>query len=418
MHPKELQQIHDHVKEFAKQQGITEEEAERQLTEETLRGASDDFANVKENRVARAYLNQLQRMEDGQHLFGVLDRNSSEYKNSLINAQYVTPNKDLYNRVNRDSKNYATTTADYVLNAAIREGKTYYRQAGKEAVSQIYGHARAEANRYRDLERYHSEQESKQDQSLARKYSRQANSLTSAMAENYTSGTGLFSLKELYTNKDPLAKAMFENIAQSGYATGVGASLRAARNYSAKIPEEANANSKLPPVGEITDYKLIKVDFNQSLIKGSSESKLVNNLKSDTHYELSNGTKFKTNDYGHVEEISYSPVDMKMPRDKRQTLVGKEGLPTDVGGHIQACAHGGTCDRYNLFPQDANFNNSAYKKYFENIVSKALKEGKSVEVNTKFIRNDPSSARPDKLEIQFSVDGVKQSKIKFDNKGN
>ena len=184
------------------------------------------------------------------------------------------------------------------------------------------------------------------------------------------------------------------------------------------IPKEANANSKLPPAGEITDYKLIKVDFNQSLIKGSSESKLVNDLKSDTHYELSNGTKFKTNDYGHVEEISYSPVDMKMPRDKRQTLVGKEGLPTDVGGHIQACAHGGTCDRYNLFPQDANFNNSAYKKYFENIVSKALKEGKSVEVNTKFIRNDPSSARPDKLEIQFSVDGVKQSKIKFDNKGN
>jgi len=280
LHPKELQQIHDHVKEFAKQQGITEEEAERQLTEETLRGASDDFANVKENQVARAYLNQLQRMEDGQHLFGVLDRNSSEYKNSLINAQYVTPNKDLYNRVNRDSKNYATTTADYVLNAAIREGKRNYQQAGKETVSQVYGHARAEANRYRELERYHSEQESKQDQSLARKYSRQANSLTSAMAENYTSGTGVFSLKELYANKDPLAKTMLENIAESGYATGVGASLRAAghtqvtpaqvkesastalkpvidsaKNYSAKIPEEANANSKLPPVGKTKGYE-------------------------------------------------------------------------------------------------------------------------------------------------------------------
>ena len=280
LHPKELQQIHDHVKEFAKQQGITEEEAERQLTEETLRGASDDFANVKENQVARAYLNQLQRMEDGQHLFGVLDRNSSEYKNSLINAQYVTPNKDLYNRVNRDSKNYATTTADYVLNAAIREGKRNYQQAGKETVSQVYGHARAEANRYRELERYHSEQESKQDQSLARKYSRQANSLTSAMAENYTSGTGVFSLKELYANKDPLAKTMLENIAESGYATGVGASLRAAghtqvtpaqvkesastalkpvidsaKNYSAKIPEEANANSKLPLVGETKGYE-------------------------------------------------------------------------------------------------------------------------------------------------------------------
>ena len=300
LHPTELQQIHDHVKEFAKQQGITEEEAERQLTEETLRGASDDFANVKENQVARAYLNQLQRMEDGQHLFGVLDRNSSEYKNSLINAQYVTPNKDLYNRVNRDNKNYATTTADYVLNAAIREGKTYYRQAGKEAVSQIYGHARAEANRYRELERYHSEQESDQDQSLARKYSRQANSLTSAMAENYTSGTGLFSLKELYANKDPLAKAMFESITESGYATGVGASLRAAghmrvtpaqvkesastavkpvidsaKNYSAKIPEEANANSKLPPAGETKGYDLKSFNYE------AHNAKVYQDLKTD-----------------------------------------------------------------------------------------------------------------------------------------
>ena len=283
LHPTELQQIHDHVKEFAKQQGITEEEAERQLTEETLRGVSDDFANVKENQVARAYLNQLQRMEDGQHLFGVLDRNSSEYKNSLINAQYVTPNKDLYNRVNRDSKNsennYGTTTADYVLRAAIWESKRNYQQAGKETVSQVYGHAREEANRYRDLEWYHSGQGSKQDQVLALKYLSQANSLTSAMAWNYTSGTALFSLKELYANKDPLAKTMLENIAQGGYA-GVGASLRAAghmrvtpaqvkesastavkpvidsaKNYSAKIPEEANANSKLPPVGETKGYE-------------------------------------------------------------------------------------------------------------------------------------------------------------------
>ena len=40
LHPKELQQIHDHVKEFAKQQGITEEEAKRQLTEETAAGSA------------------------------------------------------------------------------------------------------------------------------------------------------------------------------------------------------------------------------------------------------------------------------------------------------------------------------------------------------------------------------------------
>ena len=99
-------------------------------------------------------------------------------------------------------------------------------------------------------------------------------------------------------------------------------------------------------------------------------------------------------------------MDMKMPRDKRQTQVGKEGLPTDVGGHIQACAHGGTCDRYNLFPQDANFNNSAYKKYFENIVNKALKEGKSVDnVTIKFERSVPSNKQAG-TRLLYSNDGL------------
>ena len=54
---------------------------------------------------------------------------------------------------------------------------------------------------------------------------------------------------------------MLESIAESGYATGVGASLRAARNYSAKIPKEANANSKLPPVGEIKGYDLKSFNY-------------------------------------------------------------------------------------------------------------------------------------------------------------
>ncbi|QPB41635.1 hemagglutinin repeat-containing protein [Rodentibacter haemolyticus] len=173
------------------------------------------------------------------------------------------------------------------------------------------------------------------------------------------------------------------------------------------LPKGVNSNEKLPIVGKATGYKTVKVDFNKSIIKGSDESYIVNNLEANTNYKLSNGTAFKTNNYGYVEEISYSPIDVKMPRDKRQTQVGKEGLPTDVGGHIQACSQGGTCDRYNLFPQDANFNNSAYKVYFENVVGRALKEGKIVHVNTKFTRNDPSSSRPDKLKVSFEIDGRK-----------
>lgn len=78
-----------------------------------------------------------------------------------------------------------------------------------------------------------------------------------------------------------------------------------------------------------------------------------------------------------VEDITFTPTLNKVPRDSRQTAVGKEGLSTDVGGHIQACSLGGTCDRYNLFPQDRNFNNSGYKK-FENQLRNALENGDDI----------------------------------------
>ncbi len=65
------------------------------------------------------------------------------------------------------------------------------------------------------------------------------------------------------------------------------------------------------------------------------------------------GTTFKTNADGFVDEISFKPdFDNKGVRTAQQTQVGKLGKSDDVGGHIQACAMGGTCDRYNLFPQN------------------------------------------------------------------
>lgn len=86
-------------------------------------------------------------------------------------------------------------------------------------------------------------------------------------------------------------------------------------------------------------------------------------------------------------------------RDSRQTAVGKEGLNGDVGGHIQACRLGGTCDRFNLFPQNGNFNNSAYKNW-ENKIATHLKNGDDVgPIKVNFGRKDPSNARPDSLTV-------------------
>ncbi|MGO4570238.1 DNA/RNA non-specific endonuclease [Rhizobium sp. 2YAF20] len=92
-------------------------------------------------------------------------------------------------------------------------------------------------------------------------------------------------------------------------------------------------------------------------------------------------------------------------RDSRQTVVGKEGIAGDVGGHIQACRFGGTCDRFNLFPQNANFNNGTYKSW-ENEISGALKNGDDVgAVTVTFGRSDPSNARPDTVTVEYSING-------------
>ena len=150
----------------------------------------------------------------------------------------------------------------------------------------------------------------------------------------------------------------------------------------------------------------IDIDFERSKIKGTPENDLVNNLKPNTDYSLSNGTKFSTNEHGYVDKISFKPdFDNPGKRDNRQTDVGKEGIDGDVGGHIQACVFGGTCDRYNLFPQNVKFNNSEYKKYFENVIRKAHREGKNVEnVTVEFFRNNPNSPRPDSLKVTYKID--------------
>ena len=60
----------------------------------------------------------------------------------------------------------------------------------------------------------------------------------------------------------------------------------------------------------------------------------------------------------------------------------------------------------NLFPQNGNFNNSAYKTYFENVIRKAHESGKNVEnVTVEFYRNNPSSSRPDALTVTYTING-------------
>jgi filamentous hemagglutinin len=163
---------------------------------------------------------------------------------------------------------------------------------------------------------------------------------------------------------------------------------------------------------------VVKVETAKS-VQGSHEYELLNNPAArspNTRYELDNGNTFTTNSKGMVEELTFTPTKEKVPRDSRQTAAGKEGRDSDVGGHAQGCSQGGTCDQYNLFPQDKNFNNSAYKVFYENRVREALDDpSKTVGVTTvRFVREDPGSVRPDAMRVTYIVDG-KAKTVLFKN---
>jgi filamentous hemagglutinin len=192
-------------------------------------------------------------------------------------------------------------------------------------------------------------------------------------------------------------------------------------NQSLETPDGSKPNVGGSTAEHNASYPIVKVDTSQS-VKGSPTYEILNNPNArdpNTRYELDNGDAFVTNSHGMVEELTFTPANVKVPRDSRQTAAGKEGRETDVGGHAQACSQGGTCDGYNLFPQDQNFNNSAYKVFYEHRIKEALNDpSKTVGPTTiKFRRDDPASARPDAIQLTYTVDGKAKTLI-FKNEAN
>jgi filamentous hemagglutinin len=184
------------------------------------------------------------------------------------------------------------------------------------------------------------------------------------------------------------------------------------------LADDGRIYSEVARGSEEVLFPVVKVDPAKS-VKGSAEYEALNTPKKDTVYELTNGTTYRTNEFGMVEELSFTPNDVKVPRDSRQTAAGKQGKSTDVGGHAQACSQGGTCDGYNLFAQDGNFNNSAYKVFYENVIKKAIDDPNRTvgETTIKFDRTNPASPRPDRLTVTYIIDG-EPTTVHFKNEAN
>lgn len=91
---------------------------------------------------------------------------------------------------------------------------------------------------------------------------------------------------------------------------------------------------------------------------------------------------------------------------------GTDRRSTDDGGHYVARRFNGPPDRFNLFPQDANFNRGKYR-LLEDEWARAKRAGKNVEIEI-LPRFEAGSKRPTELDIFFLIDGNPNS-VKLPN---
>ena len=171
--------------------------------------------------------------------------------------------------------------------------------------------------------------------------------------------------------------------------------------------EAPSGHDSLPHyIDPATGRKVFEVNVTKQrssdAVRGTPEYDALNNPQPNATYKLSNGVTFETNAYRLVEYREFVPVDEKRGRSRKQAQMARKGRPTDQGGHFQAARSGGSADWSNLFPQDANFNNSEFKKW-ENHIRRNFVRIPIVRV--RLIRNNPKEPRPDGVAVEWVEDG-------------
>ncbi|GAA4035711.1 DNA/RNA non-specific endonuclease [Parerythrobacter jejuensis] len=124
-----------------------------------------------------------------------------------------------------------------------------------------------------------------------------------------------------------------------------------------------------------------------------------------------NGYDFEVDDLGRATRVQGELSLKKAKRNPKaqREAGGADRLPDDHGGHFVGARFNGPGDGANLFPQNGNFNVSAYKR-MENSWAKALEGGKRVTVDIKPTYSG-SSLRPNKITVNYTIGNETFSRV-------
>jgi len=171
-------------------------------------------------------------------------------------------------------------------------------------------------------------------------------------------------------------------------------------NCNDNIIELLNANDKTKNV--IKELPGTTGKWNKNLNKVTFEP--------NSKIQVGNNAVYETNEKGLVSKVT-GTFDKNISSHSRNqyqqtsSVKLKDGLKTDQGGHIIAAQNGGAGEQINYIPMTQKLNQGSFKA-FENEINQLSKEH-SVKTVTN-LGYDSGTKRPDWLNIEWWVDGVKQ----------
>lgn len=213
----------------------------------------------------------------------------------------------------------------------------------------------------------------------------------------------LNSIKNGKLPEQGIKKYVIEGFAQ-GYMYGAISSALVLRE------KEGNINKKYPPnsqiqVGEGFESKVIYTDDNGKIYREGDA------LIANSNYTL-NGYDYTTDGLGRISKVEANKLKLKQANNEglvnRDTIcdtkeaIGKGyQVDGDDRGHLIGDKFGGDNSLANIVSMNGNVNKSEYKK-IENILARALREGKDVklEIVCEFLGN---SFRPEAIELTYKI---------------
>jgi hypothetical protein len=109
---------------------------------------------------------------------------------------------------------------------------------------------------------------------------------------------------------------------------------------------------------------------------------------------------------------SFTGLERGSAETKAQKTAAALGEDGDAGGHMVGHRFLGDQGEVNLFPQEKNFNNSAYKT-MENELADWTKQGKEVKLKVEL--DPPGADRPDLVRVKYSVTDPATNEVIYKN---